>query len=56
MAKWVDFKTVRENLDFRGVLAHYGIEESRQGDQIKIICPFHNDHKLSCAVNYDKQF
>lgn len=55
MAKWVDFKTVRENLDFRGVLAHYGIDESGHGDQIKIICPFHNDHKPSCGVNLEKQ-
>jgi len=49
-----DFK-VRENLSFHDVLAHYGIDENGSGDQIKIICPFHNDHKPSCGVNLEKQ-
>ena len=55
MTKWVDFKTVREHLSFHDVLAHYGITEHGTGDQIKIICPFHNDHKPSCGVNLKKQ-
>ena len=55
MTKWVDFKTVREHLNFHDVLAHYGIDEHGNGDQIKIICPFHNDHKPSCGVNLEKQ-
>ena len=55
MTKWVDFKTVREHLNFHDVLAHYGIAEHGSGDQIKIICPFHNDHKPSCGVNLEKQ-
>ena len=37
------------------MLAHYGIDEHGSGDQIKIICPFHNDHKPSCGVNLEKQ-
>ena len=41
------------------MLAHYGIEEHwpRTGkrDQIKIICPFHDDHKPSCGVNLVKE-
>jgi len=55
MTKWVDFKTVREHLSFHDVLAHYAIEEHGKGDQIKIICPFHDDHKPSCGVNLSKQ-
>jgi DNA primase len=58
MTQWVDFKTVREHLNFHDVLAHYGIEGhwpgNIKGDQIKIICPFHNDHKPSCGVNLEK--
>jgi len=46
---------VREHLRFHDVLAHYGIDEHGNGDQIKIICPFHNDHKPSCGVNLEKQ-
>ena len=55
MTKWVDFKTVREHLSFRDVLAHYGIEEHGKGGQIKIICPFHDVHKPSCGVNFIKE-
>jgi len=55
MTQWVDFKTVRKHLSFRDVLAHYGMTEHGNGDQIKIICPFHNDHKPSCGVNLEKQ-
>ena len=55
MTQWVDFRTVREHLSFHDVLAHYGIDEHGSGDQIKIICPFHNDHKPSCGVNLEKQ-
>jgi len=31
------------------------IDEHGKGDQVKIICPFHNDHKPSCGVNHEKQ-
>ena len=44
-SKWVDFKTVRGRLDFAEVLSHYGIEQKGRGKQVKIICPFHDDHK-----------
>ena len=48
-----------EYLSFHDVLAHYGREQhgqkDGQRDQIKIICPFHNDHKPSCGVNLEKQ-
>ena len=55
MTQWVDYKTVREHLSFHDVLAHYGIDVHGNGDQIKIVCPFHNDHKPSCGVNLEKQ-
>ena len=55
MTQWVDLRTVREHLSFHDVLAHYGITEHGNGDQIKIICPFHNDHKPSCGVNLEKR-
>ena len=54
-SKWVDFKTVREKLDFVEVLSHYGLEQKGRGKQVKIICPFHDDHKPSCGVNLAKQ-
>jgi len=54
-SKWVDFKTVREKLDFVEVLSHYGLEQKGRGKQVKILCPFHDDHKPSCGVNLAKQ-
>lgn len=54
-SKWVDFKTVREKLDFVEVLSHYGLESKGRGKQVKIVCPFHDDHKPSCGVNLAKQ-
>ncbi|MEP3422887.1 MAG: CHC2 zinc finger domain-containing protein [Erythrobacter sp.] len=55
MTKWVDFKTVREHLDFRDVLSHYGLKPKGESDQFKIVCPFHDDHKPSCGINRTKQ-
>ena len=43
MTQWVDFKTVRESLNFRDVLAHYGIDEHGSGDQIKICLLYTSD-------------
>ncbi len=41
---WVDFQTVRENLDVLVVLGHYGFDVKQNGqDQVKICCPFHDD-------------
>lgn len=54
-SKWVNFKIVREKLDFVEVLSHYGLESEGRGKQVKIICPFHEDHKPSCGVNMTKQ-
>lgn len=54
-SKWVDFKTVREKLDFVEVLSHYGLDQKGRGKQVKIICPFHDDHKPSCGINLAKQ-
>lgn len=49
-----DFKAVRAAMDFQSVLKHYNIEPQGQWPQVKIVCPFHDDHKPSCGVNSDK--
>ena len=54
-SKWVDFKTVRETLDFVEVLSHCSLEQKGRGKQVKIICPFHDDNKPSCGVSLEKQ-
>lgn len=53
---WVDFQTVRENLDVLEVLQHYGFEVKQNGrDQVKICCPFHDDKNPSCGLNTKKR-
>jgi len=52
---WINFQTVRENLDVSEVLSHYGFDVRPNGqDQVKICCPFHDDHKPSCGLNLTK--
>lgn len=51
----VDFADLRKRADFRAVLAHYGLKPVGRGDQLKICCPFHDDHEPSCSVNLAKR-
>ena len=53
-AKWVDFKIIRQHLGFADVLLHYGIKSVGNNNQVKVLCPFHDDHKPSLGVNLDK--
>jgi len=40
MAKWIDFKELRERLDFAAVLRHYGVElKLKKGHQHQGFCP-----------------
>lgn len=48
-AKWVDFKMIRAKLAFDEVLSHYDIDKHGRGKQVKIICPFHDDHNRLAA-------
>ncbi len=39
---WVDFKALRQKLDFEDVLRHYGVEVKRKGNQHHGFCPLPN--------------
>lgn len=39
MATWIDFKELREKLDFEAVLRHYGVEIKAKGEQHMGFCP-----------------
>ena len=57
MAKRIDFKHVRAHANIGTVIAAYGIELQKDGskpDQMKGLCPFHEDTKPSLKVNTDK--
>ncbi len=54
-ASRVNFDDLKARADFRTVLRHYGITPVGSGEQIKILCPFHDDERPSCSVNFDKK-
>lgn len=39
MTQWVDFKLLRERLDFAAVLQHYGVTLKGKGEQQQGFCP-----------------
>ena len=47
----VDFAELRARADFRTVLAHYGIAIKGAGDQVKALCPLHDDERPSLSIN-----
>ena len=47
----VDFADLKARADFRAVLAHYSLRPVGHGDQLKVLCPFHEESKPSCSVN-----
>ncbi len=49
MAEWVDFKVLRESLDFMAVAKHYKVELTIKGDQATGLCPLptHEGNKES---------
>ena len=53
--QWIDFKHVKAAASFESVLAHYGLEASGRGEQLSILCPFHEETKPSCKVNLEKK-
>ena len=53
-AQRINFDDLKAKADFRLVLAHYGLAIVGQGDQAKILCPFHEDARPSCSVNLQK--
>jgi DNA primase len=58
--QWIDFKSLREQLDFAEVLRHYGVElKSKKRDQLQGFCPLpnHNGQKKSpsFSVNLERK-
>lgn len=44
------FEEVKQRLNIRQVVEHYGFKVNRAG---QFICPFHNDHKPSASIKND---
>ena len=52
---WIDFKALREKLDFSQVLAYYRVEYKRKGDRASAFCPLpgHNGRRRSPSFSAD---
>jgi DNA primase len=47
----VDFAELRARADFRTVLAHYGVTPKGSAEQLKALCPLHDDQHASLSLN-----
>ena len=54
MGKYIVFSHVNANADFSAILNHYSLEHTRNGDQIRMLCPFHEDRKPSLSITLVK--
>ena len=54
MGKYIVFSHVNANAGFPAILNHYGLEHTRSGDQIRMLCPFHEDRKPSLSITLVK--
>ena len=50
MGKLIKFAYVNEHGDFPAMLAHFGLDYTRKGDQLRLLCPFHEDTKPSLNI------
>jgi DNA primase len=53
MSTWIDFRALRERLDFNEVLAHYNVSLKTKGDQAQGFCPLpsHDGQKKSASFS-----
>lgn len=50
--QWIDYTTLKQQVGFLPVLAHYGIKAPRRDSgSVKVLCPFHDDEKPSLSVD-----
>lgn len=50
MGKIIKFTHVNEHGDFEKVLSHFSLDYTRKGDQLRLLCPFHDDTKPSLNI------
>lgn len=49
---WVDFKKIKDSINLKDILAHYGLLDGlkQKGDELIGLCPFHKESKGSFQV------
>jgi len=56
MSNWVDFKKLRESLDFAAVLDHYQVDYKRKGTQAQAFCPLPNHQGSRNSPSFSASF
>ena len=52
MAAYINFEALKGAVTFEQILEHYGIEVvSSKGDELSVLCPFHEDTRPSLKAN-----
>lgn len=50
MGKMMNFAHINACADFEKILQHYNLEYTRKGDQLRLLCPFHDDTDPSLSI------
>ena len=53
MGKMIKFEHVNAHGDFEKLLGHLGLDYSRKGTQLRLLCPFHEDTNPSCSITLE---
>ena len=53
MGKFIDFNYVKDNADIDAILAHYDLDTTESGDEMRCCCPFHDDENPSFSINLE---
>jgi DNA primase len=56
MSTWINFKEIRETLDFRTVLEHYNLQLKAKGDQHQGFCPLPNHQGTGKSRSFSVSF
>jgi len=57
MAPWVSFDEIKSNVSVEAVLESYGVQVvTRKGDELRVLCPFHEESKPSFCFNTSGKF
>ena len=51
---WVDIDAIKKEVTLDMIFDHYGLGGTRQGSEVRLICPFHDDTHPSLSANVEK--
>ena len=52
---YIDYTKLRAELSFSTVLNFYNIDYPADKNQVKVVCPFHDESTASCSINLEEK-